>query len=415
MRATQVEVEGGRFMLKIPRSTVEMGFLISAARQFAAAPEGPFRTPSVDGAINWGILYRLADGHGLVPILHHVFSGNSDPAIPAEFRQAIRQRALTAGFHNLNLMRTLMMLLGAFERLDVAVMPLKGLVFASEAYGDLCLRPSGDIDLLVAPEDRLPAEEVLKLSGAVPDVERNPERHSVWRLDGTIIELHAGCETDWCPRRLERDLYFRWRREVDLGPRRVEAFSREGTIIYACSHCASHYVTPFVTLEGLKLSLYLDLALFLRRWRDKLDWVALIEQSERLSSPLIVRPHMIAAMALFDPPVPPEIRRWLMRDREARRMAAEVLRDLARTGLLQADGTRGEVARLGKYRRVCKVYGSRYRGMLHLARTNWEALFTVSQLDRMAFPSVQSTALLVPLRLCRITSSYVVPLLKKRE
>ncbi len=402
-------------MLKLPRSTAEMGFLISVAQAFAARPEGPYDLKGPEPTLDWSALFELMKGHGLTPIVSQVLSQCPDANVPAEFRQAARNLAFVRRVQNFEQLRVLLGLLEAFERMGVDVLPMKGLIFANEAYGDLGLRPSGDIDLLVAREDRLPAEEILKLTGAVPDAERNPERHSVWRLNGVLIELHAGCESDWCPRRLERDIYFRWRREVELGPKRVQAFSREGTIIYACSHCASHYVTPFVQLEGLKLSLYLDLALFLRRWEEQLDWVALIEQSERLSSPLIVRPHLIAAMALFDPPIPPEIKRWVMRDRQAQRMAAEILRDLARTNRLQADGIKGEVARLGKYRRICKVYGSRFRGVLHLARSNWEALFTVSQLDRMAYPNVQSTALLLPLRLCRITSSYLVPLLRRGE
>ncbi len=406
-------------MVRVPHSTPEIGMLVGAARVFAGGTLESDDVLTASRPVDWDHLLELAEGHGLLPVLHHEYSvggafAEMSPEPPASFRLALRQRALQRGIRSLHQLRTLLKIVEHFDRAGVLVLPLKGVVFAQEAYGEVGLRPSGDIDLLVAPEDRLPAEEVLKLAGATPADERNPERHSVWTLDGALIELHPGCEGDWCSRRVARDLFFRRRRLVELGPRTVEAFSIESTILYACSHCASHYVTPFVTIEGLKLGLYLDLALFLRMWEKQIDWVHLIEQSERLSSSLVVRPHLLVALALFNPPVPPEIKRWLLRDKTARHMAGEVMRDLMQTSRLQADGTKGEVARLGKFRRVCKVYGSPYRGMLHLARTNWDAMFTVSQLDRMAYPNVQSTALLVPLRLCRITSSYVVPLLRRR-
>jgi hypothetical protein len=393
-----------------------MGFLIEIARLFYRGQvEDGQPVPAKSRGLDANVLMRLAEGHGLLPVLNHVLKSHPEIELSEQFRGLVKYRALMLSMRSLNLTRTLVSLVDHFERAGVAVLPLKGPVFAQEAYGDFALRPSGDVDLLVAPEDRVAAEEVLKEAGAAPEQERNPERHSVWKLDNVLIELHAGCEGDWCPRRVSREIFFRRRRVVDLGPRKVEAFSIEATILYACAHCASHYVSPFVGLEGLKMSLYLDLALLLKRWERELDWVTLIEQSERLTSPLIVRPHLIAAAALFDPPIPAEVKRWLLRDKTSRLMAAEVLRDIAHTSMLQPEGTKGQAARLGKFRRICRMYGNPYRGIAHLARSNWDALFTVSQLDRMAFPNVQNTALLVPLRFYRITSSYVVPLLRRQD
>src|SRR5581483_8569352 len=66
---------------------------------------------------------------------------------------------------NLHLHGELLRLLAVFNRATIPVMPLKGLWLADLLYGDVTLRPTGDLDLLVRKEYLAHAERLLRESG----------------------------------------------------------------------------------------------------------------------------------------------------------------------------------------------------------------------------------------------------------
>lgn len=117
--------------------------------------------------IDWTSLLRIATRHQLAPLIGFNLCTTFADACPAtvidEFRSCMRE--ITA--RNLFLARELIRLLEVFESRAIPVIPFKGPLLASTAYGHLGLRAFCDLDVLVdrIREYRVHVPEVLRSDG----------------------------------------------------------------------------------------------------------------------------------------------------------------------------------------------------------------------------------------------------------
>src|SRR6202035_5673715 len=102
--------------------------------------------------VRWQVLFDLAGRHGVQPLLCQALAGVHDAVPPDELSSLMRS-------YQINLHKALLLsreLIRIVERLsadDIEVLPHKGLALAEVIYGDIALRQSGDIDLLIRPQD----------------------------------------------------------------------------------------------------------------------------------------------------------------------------------------------------------------------------------------------------------------------
>ncbi|MBY7736787.1 nucleotidyltransferase family protein [Paenibacillus polymyxa] len=115
--------------------------------------------------MDWSRLLRLTEHHRVVPTVYLQLKTLNHPFIPAELL-----RNLQAQYHR-NTLRMLHLQAEA-ERLTrlltahgIRVLMLKGPALAQQLYGDVSLRTSKDIDLLIAPDDMDEAEHWMKEAG----------------------------------------------------------------------------------------------------------------------------------------------------------------------------------------------------------------------------------------------------------
>lgn len=139
-------------------------------------------------------------------------------------------------------------ILDAFKAAGVPVLFVKGLTGAAIAYRQPLLKMSSDIDLLVAPQNVLPAGELLARLGyrqLIPpppaDVGRWHERRkeSVWaREDGLHVELHSRLADN--PRLIPCVDVDSPSEAVDVAPGiRLPTLARDELFAYLCVHGAS--------------------------------------------------------------------------------------------------------------------------------------------------------------------------------
>ncbi len=115
--------------------------------------------------MDWVRFLRLTEHHRVVPTVYLQLKTLNHPFIPAELL-----RNLQAQYHR-NTLRMLHLQAEA-ERLTrlliahgIRVLMLKGPALAQQLYGDVSLRTSKDIDLLIAPDDMDEAEHWMKEAG----------------------------------------------------------------------------------------------------------------------------------------------------------------------------------------------------------------------------------------------------------
>src|SRR3984957_3328636 len=104
------------------------------------------------GPIRWNVLFQLADRHGVEPALYLVLKNFSD-AIPADEMRMLAQSYQTNLHKTLLLSRELIRILDCISAIGADVLAYKGIALAEVHYGDIALRQSGDIDLLIRPQD----------------------------------------------------------------------------------------------------------------------------------------------------------------------------------------------------------------------------------------------------------------------
>lgn len=147
---------------------------------------------------DWAEIDRIADQHRLQPLLHARHRGNrSVPAkLAAGWEAAHRLQTMLAMVQRAELAETCVVL----ERAGYLPVALKGAWLASHAYPDPALRPLRDIDLLVRPDQVIPAFEALLAAGYRQAGPAEMPLADIVRLDkhmpplvaprGTTIELH---------------------------------------------------------------------------------------------------------------------------------------------------------------------------------------------------------------------------------
>src|SRR5579871_6166193 len=108
----------------------------------------------VPPGVDWNRLFELAETHGVQPLLYQALSYHSE-FVPHESWEFLQQTYARNLHKALFLARELIRIVEALECRSINVLPYKGLALAEILYGDIALRQSRDIDLLILP-DALP-------------------------------------------------------------------------------------------------------------------------------------------------------------------------------------------------------------------------------------------------------------------
>lgn len=155
----------------------------------------------------------------------------------------------------------------------VASLPVRGPFLARDVFGDVAVRQSADIDILVSCRDRLKAWKACKEAGFISLDWECPlwpfDKHRIhWRLrhkdDSVVCELHWAVEPVYGAMTLNYEAIVR---EPDA--------SRE--LLLLCLHAGEHIAesgatnTEEAARQGL-LFRWLDVAMFVRKHAGQIDW-----------------------------------------------------------------------------------------------------------------------------------------------
>jgi hypothetical protein len=148
-------------------------------------------------------------------------------------------------------------IVSALRSVGVRPILLKGPAIAQWLYEEDEVRPYGDIDLLVSPEDLGPAEELLEQLGF-----RNYGYEGVHRLDHadtwipeagqTSIDLHRTLLGATAPPERVWETLSGDTKNVKVGGRNVEALSPAGGALHIALHAAQHGAATVKTLNDLE-------------------------------------------------------------------------------------------------------------------------------------------------------------------
>ena len=245
--------------------------------------------------IDWTYLLKMALRHNLVPLLYWSLEAVAPATIPEDARVELREQSQVNIQGNLFLTKELLHLLALFSRHDIQVLPYKGPVLAAAVYGNLALRPSNDLDILVHERDILQATDLLVSSGyeiirpagiahagkhlqslrIKQLVEKSPWAYQLvlYHPDRqTLVELHWRITPRYIfpdsPEELWEDL-----RPVTVGGATVLSLSPENLLWFLCLHGAKH--------QWKRLNWLCDIAELIREY-SHLNWEEVVTQATTL-------------------------------------------------------------------------------------------------------------------------------------
>src|SRR5262249_21888981 len=128
---------------------------------------GEFRST---GSLDWTRLLAEAEGHGMTPLLAASVLESNPGEVPDSIRMELAKALQFSAARNLKLSAALHRILDILSAEGIRAIPFKGRALAAALYGNLALRPSTDLDLLVRRPEAVRATQALVEVGYTTDL-----------------------------------------------------------------------------------------------------------------------------------------------------------------------------------------------------------------------------------------------------
>ena len=349
--------------------------------------------------IRWDALAGLAEHHGVQPIVAQALWNVRD--VPAEALHTLKQNYQSNLHKALFLSCELRRIVHCLSEAGIEFLPYKGPTLAETLYGDIALRQSGDIDLLIHAADLKRVRAAVAKLGYTPQVKLSEDEEDAYLKSGyeCVFDGVLGknlLEVQWAvqPRFYAVDLdmeglFLRGRTAAVAGVGiEVKLLSAEDLFLLLAVHAAKH-------VWG-KLIWICDLARLSKL--PTLDWNWISGTARRLGIERIVRITLELAHRLLAFSIPPSIERSLSQDQAAGPLAEEI------EGYL-ANRSTYEVESLAYFRRMLELRERRIdrtRFITRLLFTPGPGEWAIARLPKALFPVYRAV------RISRLAARVVV-------
>jgi hypothetical protein len=292
----------------------------------------------VQAPLNWRVFLKLAEYHGVVPLMSRTLGTVAPDLVPADFLTQLRQRTSVGAMLNQTLAHELIGVCDALQARGVPVIPFKGATLAVQAYGDLTLRDFTDLDLLVPEGSVGAAQAVLAMLGyeerSVVAGESEAHHDGPYQV---FVKRRTLCRVDlqWLMAhqhfafRLDRPEFWARRSAVTIEGQSLPGLAPEDLLLVLCVHGSKH------AWEQLKW--VCDVAELVRSHPD-LNWNQIFVQASTWRCQRMVYLGLSVSHLMLDVPLPTVVLERLKADVEvdalAHRMPASLLLD-AREGITE--------------------------------------------------------------------------------
>lgn len=259
----------------------EYRLLLACARRDLSQNDLAEAQLAITAGIDWALLTRHAQKHGLLCLLWHHLQNNFSKTLDME--QGIRRFSQNIA-RNLYLSASLIKILEALHTAQIRALAYKGPTLAVSLYDDLALREMSDLDVLIDIASFTAAREVI-LSLGYGDTPPHTPKQLEARLrsecefqfsspDGIVsLDLHWGITARRLAPRFSFDEFWDRRRLVSLGQVSVPTFSAEDTTLVLAVHGGKHLWVQLSWLADFAESLL-----------GRLDWRELRSRAQQSHS-----------------------------------------------------------------------------------------------------------------------------------
>jgi hypothetical protein len=266
--------------------------------------------------LNWSFLIQLAKVHGVLPLLYRNLNQTIPALVPHYLLTQLQQYFRANTQQNFLLTQELFRLLTLFEQHAIRVLPFKGIVLATTAYGHLSLRHITDLDLLVDPSAVESAKSLLLSQGYELRVNVPWEMHLI-RPDQSYIynvDLHSTIVPKHLSHPLQSQDIWQQVHLLTIGNRPIPNLSAEMTLLVLCLNG---------TKDGWRgLNRICDIAALIQT--QALNWQIVMQQAQALRMQRLIGVGLQLASVLLELELPELVQQWLQRDRAIAKLTTDI-------------------------------------------------------------------------------------------
>lgn len=273
------------------------------------------RRVAAEAQLNWEALAAVVAGAGLGPLLYQQVRQRD--LVPPAVEEELRAERLRTALRDRLLREELVIILDSLAAHGVDVLLLKGAALAQTVYGAVGLRPMGDQDLLVRPEDAQRAIHILSGLGYQPEglearagADLVYENEVLLRKAGLVdfvVEIHWSLfDSPYYQRSLPMAWFWQTALPIQVEDTPARVLGPEAQILHLCGHLVLHHGG-----EGTRLLWLHDVAEVLVHYRDRIDWDELLERTQECELVLPVQQVVGQVADEWGAPIPAESRQRL--------------------------------------------------------------------------------------------------------
>jgi len=273
--------------------------------QLLAAAWDP-HSVNLPGRIPWPEIAQLASAEGVASLVRAAVQEARLP-LPVETAAALAHDYYLSATASILAAEALAPILAAFARAGVLPLLVKGLALAEGLYGNVALRSTTDIDLVVRPEEVPACRRILLDLGYTPvEVELTPGASLAYRSEQLFadpeqrrmpVELHWHLlDLPYYQRKVPMAWFWGHARPTQIAGHPVQVLDPEANLIYLSAHLALHH-----RFQGLRW--FVDLAALVHRYQEVLDWQQVIATAQEFELLLAVR-EVLDRLAAYWPSLP---------------------------------------------------------------------------------------------------------------
>ncbi|MBB6635829.1 nucleotidyltransferase domain-containing protein [Cohnella thailandensis] len=327
------------FSLDLSDLPAELNAMLEALRSDAGT-EGLRREPFLPD-IDWNQFLKRVRHHRVYPQLYACAAGE---LIPSDVRQAIERDCRLNALKMLRLSGEMERVCRSLADQGVRSLVLKGPALAQRLYGDVSLRTSKDLDILIPIEELATAEKLLRELGYQPE-RPLPRGLGDWKWKiHHVAFMHPQLG-------IEAEVHWRLNGEGGKEPSFEELWNgRQPSGLSSClfmpgdEHLFLYLVTHGARHGWFRLRWLADIDKLARR---KLNWTAVLALLKKYKAVHLAAQALALASALLHTPIPQALKPFVYagRGRELAQRALGFIRDDI---VLSTDPSTGDVAKAYK-------------------------------------------------------------------
>jgi len=249
---------------------------------------------------DWNQVLQISQWHRLHTVLFKMLRENPSH-VSADVMPQLEAGYRANAARNMKLTSLLFRLLGAFNEANIPVLVIKGLALAAPLFGDVAMRRSGDVDILIHPDDVPRAQDLVCAMESCSTSALSPFRLKVLMRTDNEMKLYLSdelVELQWglapmlslYPAGWE-DLYGE-AENVSMAGRGVPTLGTLEMLPYLCFHGTKHL--------WYRLFWLLDVAAWMQ-WKQCWPWQAMLgraqdrEQSRSILLGLALSRHLFGS------------------------------------------------------------------------------------------------------------------------